>query len=178
MDSADVETVTTPMPTRLLFSDTPFFPSDTRNLSPLSSAFSDSSSNNNNFRSCSKWWEAEESAKGEKGPVAVSKPPPPKQDKKEVEEVGVLPAVRARHQMIPSGEKQKRGRQAKGPVAAAAKPLPPPQKREKQEEEGVCFICFDGGSLVLRDRKGAKAKPLNADCRNPFPPNPPTSSRF
>ncbi|CAI9787511.1 unnamed protein product [Fraxinus pennsylvanica] len=46
----------------------------------------------------------------EKGQVAVSKPPPPKQDKKEVEEVSVLPAVRVGHQMIPNGEERKRGR--------------------------------------------------------------------
>ncbi|XP_022885690.1 zinc finger CCCH domain-containing protein 44-like isoform X2 [Olea europaea var. sylvestris] len=90
-------------------------------------------------------------ARKENGPVVVSKSSPPKQEKQEVEEVGVLPAVRAGQQMVASGEKRKRGRQAKGPAASAAK-LPRP-KREKEEED-VCFICFDGGSLVLCDRRG------------------------
>ncbi|KAK4490689.1 hypothetical protein RD792_001384 [Penstemon davidsonii] len=54
---------------------------------------------------------------------------------------------------IGAGEKRKRGRPAKGHMVAK----PPPEKRKKQqedEEEDVCFICFDGGSLVLCDRKG------------------------
>ncbi|CAH9087121.1 unnamed protein product [Cuscuta epithymum] len=49
-------------------------------------------------------------------------------------------------------EKRKRGRPPRG--QAAAKPPPPKRKREVDEEEDVCFICFDGGSLVLCDRKG------------------------
>ncbi|KAL2497665.1 Zinc finger CCCH domain-containing protein 44 [Abeliophyllum distichum] len=89
------------------------------------------------------------------GPVAAAKPPPPKRDKQE----DVFSVGQAGQRMIASGEKRKRGRQAKGPVAAAKPPPPPlplPQKREKQEEEeeDVCFICFDGGSLVLCDRRG------------------------
>lgn len=49
------------------------------------------------------------------------------------------------------GEKRKRGRPPKGQVVAKH----PPVKRVKveEEEEDVCFICFDGGSLVLCDRK-------------------------
>lgn len=49
------------------------------------------------------------------------------------------------------GEKRKRGRPPKGQVVAKH----PPIKRVKveDEEEDVCFICFDGGSLVLCDRK-------------------------
>ncbi|XWS33825.1 hypothetical protein CRYUN_Cryun22dG0116200 [Craigia yunnanensis] len=30
----------------------------------------------------------------------------------------------------------------------------PPSHRKKNDEEDVCFICFDGGSLVLCDRRG------------------------
>ncbi|XAR57960.1 hypothetical protein NMG60_11026280 [Bertholletia excelsa] len=41
--------------------------------------------------------------------------------------------------------KRKRGR----PPGRQAKP-----KNQKDEEEDVCFICFDGGSLVLCDRRG------------------------
>ncbi|GMH25172.1 hypothetical protein Nepgr_027015 [Nepenthes gracilis] len=51
--------------------------------------------------------------------------------------------------------KPKRGRPPRGgssmitPVAPAA----PAAKRSKKEEEDVCFICFDGGTLVLCDRR-------------------------
>ncbi|KAI3726536.1 hypothetical protein L1987_66334 [Smallanthus sonchifolius] len=45
--------------------------------------------------------------------------------------------------------KKKRGRP---PRAQAAKS--PPAKMNKEEDEDVCFICFDGGSLVLCDRRG------------------------
>ncbi|KAL8231059.1 hypothetical protein R6Q57_000837 [Mikania cordata] len=44
--------------------------------------------------------------------------------------------------------KKKRGR----PPRAQAKS--PPAKISKEEDEDVCFICFDGGSLVLCDRRG------------------------
>ncbi|XP_009588552.1 zinc finger CCCH domain-containing protein 44-like [Nicotiana tomentosiformis] len=49
-------------------------------------------------------------------------------------------------------EKRKRGRPPRGQARK-----PPPlkiQRVEEEEEEDVCFICFDGGSLVLCDRKG------------------------
>lgn len=42
--------------------------------------------------------------------------------------------------------KRKRGRPPRG----LAKP--PPAKKKKDEED-VCFICFDGGELVLCDRR-------------------------
>lgn len=45
--------------------------------------------------------------------------------------------------------KKKRGRPAKGTPKVA-----PPPKQIKKEDEDVCFICFDGGSLVLCDRRG------------------------
>jgi len=44
--------------------------------------------------------------------------------------------------------KKKRGRPAKGTPKVA-----PPQKQIKKEDEDVCFICFDGGNLVLCDRR-------------------------
>ncbi|MCI64117.1 zinc finger CCCH domain-containing protein 44-like, partial [Trifolium medium] len=41
--------------------------------------------------------------------------------------------------------KKKRGRPPKGT-------LPPhPRLKKPKDEEDVCFICFDGGSLVLCD---------------------------
>ncbi|KAL8229317.1 hypothetical protein R6Q57_014217 [Mikania cordata] len=54
--------------------------------------------------------------------------------------------------------KRKRGRPAK----AQAKPVPAKRihpaakkvKEEEDEDEDVCFICFDGGSLVLCDHRG------------------------
>ncbi|XP_062102520.1 zinc finger CCCH domain-containing protein 44 isoform X2 [Humulus lupulus] len=47
-----------------------------------------------------------------------------------------------------SVEKRKRGRPPRGQGKAVA-PV-----RKKKDEEDVCFICFDGGSLVLCDRRG------------------------
>ncbi|OMO57010.1 Zinc finger, PHD-type [Corchorus capsularis] len=51
--------------------------------------------------------------------------------------------------------KRRRGRPPKnqGRTTSSA-PLPPPSQRNNQDEEDVCFICFDGGSLVLCDRRG------------------------
>ncbi|KAK2979779.1 hypothetical protein RJ640_016311 [Escallonia rubra] len=43
--------------------------------------------------------------------------------------------------------KRKRGRPPRG------QPKTPPLKKAKEEED-VCFICFDGGTLVLCDRRG------------------------
>lgn len=46
--------------------------------------------------------------------------------------------------------KRKRGR----PPRIQGKTGPPPSsQRKKKDEEDVCFICFDGGSLVLCDRR-------------------------
>ncbi|KAK7252948.1 hypothetical protein RIF29_37266 [Crotalaria pallida] len=52
----------------------------------------------------------------------------------------------------PAVLKRKRGRPAKG-TPKAPPPLKP-QTQPQEEEEDVCFICFDGGSLVLCDRRG------------------------
>ncbi|GMJ08782.1 hypothetical protein HRI_004547400 [Hibiscus trionum] len=49
--------------------------------------------------------------------------------------------------------KRRRGRPPRnqGKVDSSS---PPPPQRENQDEEDVCFICFDGGNLVLCDRRG------------------------
>lgn len=47
--------------------------------------------------------------------------------------------------------KRKRGRPPKNQAAKTLLPPPPPPR--KKDEEDVCFICFDGGSLVLCDRR-------------------------
>ncbi|KAK6288148.1 hypothetical protein POUND7_014327 [Theobroma cacao] len=55
-----------------------------------------------------------------------------------------------------SAGKRRRGRPPRNQVRttlSSAPPPPPPQKK-KNDEEDVCFICFDGGSLVLCDRRG------------------------
>lgn len=56
-----------------------------------------------------------------------------------------LPAVGAGEAAVEV--KRKRGRPPRGQVKAA-----PPFKKQKDDED-VCFICFDGGSLVLCDRR-------------------------
>ncbi|XVF17984.1 hypothetical protein REPUB_Repub10bG0172500 [Reevesia pubescens] len=55
-----------------------------------------------------------------------------------------------------SAGKRKRGRPPKNQVrnSLSSAPPPPPSQRKKNDEEDVCFICFDGGSLVLCDRRG------------------------
>ncbi|CAA3013209.1 zinc finger CCCH domain-containing 44-like [Olea europaea subsp. europaea] len=61
------------------------------------------------------------------------------------------PAALFTGRVIGSIDKKKRGRPPRSQVAVKS----PPLKRKKVEvEEDVCFICFDGGSLVLCDRKG------------------------
>ncbi|KAG7015329.1 Zinc finger CCCH domain-containing protein 19, partial [Cucurbita argyrosperma subsp. argyrosperma] len=51
---------------------------------------------------------------------------------------------------------RRRGRPPRGQVkaAAAAVAVAVAAPRQKKDEEDVCFICFDGGSLVLCDRRG------------------------
>lgn len=79
------------------------------------------------------------------------------EDKQLVGVAGAVSAVAAENSYSPamangigSAEKTKRGRPPRGAVPKAPQP-----KRQREEEEGedVCFICFDGGSLVLCDRK-------------------------
>ncbi|XP_065852868.1 zinc finger CCCH domain-containing protein 44 [Euphorbia lathyris] len=51
--------------------------------------------------------------------------------------------------------KRKRGRPPRGGQAKTVLfPPIPKRKRAMDDEEDVCFICFDGGSLVLCDRRG------------------------
>ncbi|KAH7517745.1 hypothetical protein FEM48_Zijuj09G0096900 [Ziziphus jujuba var. spinosa] len=54
------------------------------------------------------------------------------------------------------GGKRKRGRNLKAPVRAPSR---------KKGEEDVCFICFDGGELVLCDRRGCP-KAYHPSCVN------------
>lgn len=91
-------------------------------------------------------------ASGDAAPTVVNPPPE-------------TTVAAAGFQVIGSTEKRKRGRPPKGQMVAK----PPPAKRKKQQQEkkekekekeddeedgeDVCFICFDGGSLVLCDRK-------------------------
>ncbi|XP_011090432.1 zinc finger CCCH domain-containing protein 44-like isoform X2 [Sesamum indicum] len=75
-------------------------------------------------------------------PSAVVDTPPPAQNT----------AFSAVGHVIGAGERRKRGRPPKGQLAA--KPPLPKRNKQEDEEEDVCFICFDGGSLVLCDRKG------------------------
>ncbi|XVE82526.1 hypothetical protein DITRI_Ditri16bG0012000 [Diplodiscus trichospermus] len=52
-----------------------------------------------------------------------------------------------------SAVKRRRGRPPRNQARIMSSSAPPPQ-RKKKDEEDVCFICFDGGSLVLCDRRG------------------------
>ncbi|KAG2544124.1 hypothetical protein PVAP13_9NG789300 [Panicum virgatum] len=52
---------------------------------------------------------------------------------------------------------KRRGRPPKnkeGPTTALVAAAPKPAKRKDDDEEVVCFICFDGGNLVVCDRRG------------------------
>ncbi|WCJ40901.1 nucleic acid binding zinc ion binding DNA binding [Euphorbia peplus] len=55
-----------------------------------------------------------------------------------------------------SGGKRKRGKNAKAPARTSSR---------KKMEEDVCFICFDGGELVLCDRRGCP-KAYHPTCVN------------
>ncbi|CAD5318800.1 unnamed protein product [Arabidopsis thaliana] len=48
---------------------------------------------------------------------------------------------------------KKRGRRGRPPRTLAIASSPP-ISRKRREDEDVCFVCFDGGSLVLCDRRG------------------------
>ncbi|KAJ8764349.1 hypothetical protein K2173_006089 [Erythroxylum novogranatense] len=51
--------------------------------------------------------------------------------------------------------KRRRGRPPRAMGnSTVQRPHPPPAEKRKKDEEDVCFICFDGGSLVLCDRRG------------------------
>ncbi|PIA57131.1 hypothetical protein AQUCO_00600099v1 [Aquilegia coerulea] len=62
-----------------------------------------------------------------------------------------------------SDRKRKRGRPAR--VQAKSQAKTPTSQSKRTEEEDVCFICFDGGSLVLCDRRGCP-KAYHPTCVN------------
>ncbi|KAK8663968.1 hypothetical protein V6N13_083773 [Hibiscus sabdariffa] len=57
---------------------------------------------------------------------------------------------------MPAG-KRRRGRPPRNQGKVDSSSAPPPLRvnQDEEEEEDVCFICFDGGSLVLCDRRVA-----------------------
>ncbi|CAN6308317.1 unnamed protein product [Urochloa humidicola] len=60
---------------------------------------------------------------------------------------------------LPVGPKRRgrppKNKDAAGPGTALVAAAPPkPARRKEDEEEVVCFICFDGGNLVVCDRRG------------------------
>ncbi|OAY83995.1 Zinc finger CCCH domain-containing protein 19 [Ananas comosus] len=57
------------------------------------------------------------------------------------------------------GGRRKRGRQPRAQVART------PGKRKEKDGEEVCFICFDGGDLVVCDRRGCP-KVYHPSCVN------------
>ncbi|KAK1303244.1 Zinc finger CCCH domain-containing protein 19 [Acorus calamus] len=59
-----------------------------------------------------------------------------------------------------SGGKKKRGRPTKAQMQPSL-----PLKKKKREEEEVCFICFDGGNLVVCDRRNCP-KVYHPSCVN------------
>jgi hypothetical protein len=73
--------------------------------------------------------------------------------------LGSIMAAAAQHVQpapVPAAEapvKRKRGRPPKNRDGAAPAPTKPPVKKKKKDEEIVCFICFDGGELVVCDRR-------------------------
>ncbi|WOL17249.1 zinc finger CCCH domain-containing protein 19-like [Canna indica] len=67
-------------------------------------------------------------------------------------EADEVPAVVRR-----GGGRRKRGRPAKGQVARTTS--------RRKDEEDVCFICFDGGDLVVCDRRGCP-KVYHPSCVN------------
>ncbi|CAN6285988.1 unnamed protein product [Urochloa humidicola] len=100
-------------------------------------------------------------------PPPPAEPPPPPQaagmdDSQFLGSIIGLPAPEAppRQDLPPApvGPKR-RGRPPKkkdgpGPGTALVAAAPKPARRKEDEEEVVCFICFDGGNLVVCDRRG------------------------
>ncbi|CAN6317874.1 unnamed protein product [Urochloa humidicola] len=75
----------------------------------------------------------------------ASAPPPPRHQQQQPPAPAAAPV------------KRKRGRPPKNRDGAGAAPAAapaPPKPVNKKDEEVVCFICFDGGDLVVCDRRG------------------------
>ncbi|KAJ6906907.1 hypothetical protein NC651_017545 [Populus alba x Populus x berolinensis] len=80
-------------------------------------------------------------------------------DSSKRESVHIVPAVEvSNHVRIAENStgKRKRGRppRTQGKLGPPQAPPASSSQRKKRDEEDVCFICFDGGSLVLCDRRG------------------------
>jgi hypothetical protein len=79
-------------------------------------------------------------------------------DSSKRESVHIVPAVEvSNHVRIAENStgKRKRGRppRTQGKLGPPQAPPASSSQRKKRDEEDVCFICFDGGSLVLCDRR-------------------------
>ncbi|KAG8073124.1 hypothetical protein GUJ93_ZPchr0006g40952 [Zizania palustris] len=87
-------------------------------------------------------------------------PPPPAQPPMGMDDsqfLGSIMGESAQAQQAPAEAprvevKKRRGRPPKNRDGAALVPAKPPRRRV-DEEEVVCFICFDGGNLVVCDRR-------------------------
>ncbi|KAG8100865.1 hypothetical protein GUJ93_ZPchr0013g37949 [Zizania palustris] len=89
-------------------------------------------------------------------PPPASEPPPMGMDDSQF--LGSIMGEPSQTQQAPAqaplvGVKKRRGRPPKNRDGSVVVPAKPPRRRV-DEEEVVCFICFDGGNLVLCDRRG------------------------
>ncbi|OEL16106.1 Zinc finger CCCH domain-containing protein 44 [Dichanthelium oligosanthes] len=100
-------------------------------------------------------------------PPPPAEPPPPAQaaGMDDSQFLGSIMGVPPRQE--PTTAPKRRGRPPKkkdgaAAGAALAAAAPKPARRKEDEEEVVCFICFDGGNLVVCDRRWV---PCRVGCR-------------
>ncbi|CAN8268186.1 unnamed protein product [Cochlearia groenlandica] len=75
-------------------------------------------------------------------------------------------SVSIEQEAAPAPVKRKRGRPRKSLATTPSQNLPPPPPPpRRRKEEDVCFICFDGGDLVLCDRRNCP-KAYHPACIN------------